>query len=152
MRHDISIRIGFDPDRFGRNFWDRVALATNIVCSKLQGEIMQEAPKGATKALYRSVGFHVTKSRGVRAKVGVMVKYAEPVERGSRPHMPPVAPIELWVRRKLGKSRPQSQRIAWAIAQTIRRRGTQAQEFVKRVYERRAHHIGPTIMSLVRRM
>lgn len=60
------------------------------------------------------------------------VGYAPPVEAGSRPHFPPVAPLRLWVQRKGLASDPQEIRsIAFLIARKISRRGTPARFMFK---------------------
>lgn len=55
----------------------------------------------------------------VSGGVGTAVAYAQPVETGSKPHMPPIEPLADWVRRKLGikgdEARAVAQRIAWKI-------------------------------------
>lgn len=38
----------------------------------------------------------------IQGIIGTPVPYAPAVELGSKPHWPPLAPLELWVRRKLG--------------------------------------------------
>jgi len=57
--------------------------------------------------------------------LGSLVPYAEPVEYGSRPHWPPLAPLELWVRRKLGVPAAQVKSVAYLVARKISRVGTQ---------------------------
>ncbi len=58
--------------------------------------------------------------------------YAEAIEYGTDPHMPPVAPIERWVRKKLLIQNPKEARsIAWAVAKAIKKQGTQPQPFIR---------------------
>ena len=52
--------------------------------------------------------------------------YANYVEFGTKPHWPPVAPLELWVTRKFGLSGPEAQAVAHSIAANIAHRGTWA--------------------------
>lgn len=52
---------------------------------------------------------------------------AAAVELGTKPHMPPVAPIEAWVREKLGIAGPEARGVAFAVARKIARVGTKAQ-------------------------
>jgi len=66
--------------------------------------------------------------RGVPAReavIGTPLAYGVVVERGRRPGqaMPPIAPLELWVRRKLGVPDEQAHAVAIAVAWKIRRRG-----------------------------
>ena len=63
------------------------------------------------------------------------VAYAIPVELGSRPHFPPVAPIQLWVRRKLGVPEKDVKSVAFLIARAISRRGTKAVKFFERGFQ-----------------
>jgi len=53
-------------------------------------------------------------------RVGTNVKYASFVEKGTRPHFPPVEPIEEWAQRHGMKG------AGFAIARAISKRGTQA--------------------------
>lgn len=59
--------------------------------------------------------------------------YAAAVESGTRPHMPPPSALILWVKQKLHvDNEKQAMSIAFAIAKTIAKRGTQgAQMFGK---------------------
>lgn len=52
------------------------------------------------------------------------LEYAEPVELGTDPHMPPVAPLVRWSEVVLGLSGPAAVSAAWAVAKSISRRGT----------------------------
>jgi len=85
------------------------------------------------------------------ALLSVMAPYAAAVEDGSRPHMPPVAPILEWVKRKrLAGRRPsksaggtkmdayerESKAIAWAIALHIKRYGTSPRHYFQKSMEK----------------
>lgn len=67
--------------------------------------------------------------------------HAPIVEYGSRPHMPPVEPLILWCRRKLGLSEKEAKRAGWAIAMHIREHGTKGQHV--------AYRVGKQIPSIV---
>ena len=58
------------------------------------------------------------------AMVWASEKYAPFVEYGTKPHFPPIAPLERWAQLKLGNSA-----LAWAVAKKIARVGTEAQPF-----------------------
>lgn len=62
----------------------------------VQGLARQKAPKD-TSRLTNSIGTEKPTNRS--RLVGPNVAYGEPVEMGSRPHFPPVAPLEAWARR-----------------------------------------------------
>ena len=98
-------------------------------------EAVQRAPVGVSGGgggLRGSIVVQV--ERGpipLEARVGPTVAYGAPVEFGSRPHMPPVSALIDWVRLKAARGAPNPERIAWAIARTIARRGTRAQPYMR---------------------
>lgn len=57
---------------------------------------------------------------------GYAAEYAPFVEKGTRPHFPPVEALRGWARRVLG-----DESAAWAVARKIAREGTEPQPFVK---------------------
>ncbi len=64
-------------------------------------------------------------------------QYAEYVETGTRPHMPPVKALLLWVKLKFGAQDEKSALgIAWAVAKTIAKRGTQGHWMFARAFRR----------------
>lgn len=74
--------------------------------------------------------------------VGTSLSYAEPVEEGTKPHRPPIEPLELWVKQKLGvQSDKQARGIAWAIASKIAKRGTKGQHIFRNALARKEPQI-----------
>lgn len=68
--------------------------------------------------------------------VSTSCPYALPVELGSKPHFPPVQPLEDWVRAKLGESDPDVARgIAFCIARKIAAHGTKGQHMFQRALD-----------------
>lgn len=66
-----------------------------------------------------------TKPSGkLSAVIGSDAKHAPFVEFGTRPHFPPVAPLERWAKVKLGKPG-----LGFVIAKKIARKGTKAQPY-----------------------
>lgn len=64
---------------------------------------------------------------GVIGVVGTAMAHAIPVELGTKPHFPPIEPLEDWVRAKLGVREDREVRsAAFAIARAISHRGTLA--------------------------
>lgn len=57
--------------------------------------------------------------------VGVGERYGAYVEFGTKPHFPPVAPLERWAQTKLGTSG-----LGFVIARKIARKGTKAQAYL----------------------
>jgi hypothetical protein len=68
-------------------------------------------------------------------KVFNPIAYGLPVETGSRPHFPPVAPLELWVRRKLDVAAGKAHQVAFLIARKISRHGTKGVFMFKRGFD-----------------
>ena len=92
----------------------------------VEREVVERTPTSGAGTLRDSFGaLPVTFSEtSVSGEVGTALAYAQPVELGSRPHFPPIAPIAEWVRRKLGKTPEDAKGIAWAIATKISKEGT----------------------------
>lgn len=90
----------------------------------LEGEVKERTP-GAHGTLKQSIGSEVRSlADAVIGVVGTPLSYALPVEIGTRPHFPPVAAIQDWVRVKLGLDGPEGRSAAFAIARKIAKRGT----------------------------
>jgi hypothetical protein len=58
--------------------------------------------------------------------VGTAMAHAVPVEIGTRPHFPPVQPLEDWVIAKLGVPEKDAHGVAFLVARKIAARGTLA--------------------------
>jgi hypothetical protein len=110
--------------------------AMNSSVLHLKGQILPIVPVNSG-ILRQGVATSVTgESVAMVGRVFDPVAYALPVELGSRPHFPPIAPIALWVRRKLGISDEREARsVAFLIARKISRVGTKPREFFKRGFE-----------------
>lgn len=96
----------------------------------LQREVKELTPVGVGGAggLRGSVTALTPQVAGdsVLGVVGSPLNYAEPVEMGTRPHFPPVEPLEDWVRQKLDVTEDEVPGVALAIARKIAARGTPA--------------------------
>lgn len=98
----------------------------------VQGELMQSLPKGAGgvgggAGLAASVSYGVERTAsGAIAEIGSPLEYAEHVEFGTKPHFPPIQPLQDWVEVKLGVRGNEARSVAYAIAVSIGRRGTPA--------------------------
>jgi len=99
------------------------------IVRRLEAEAGQRTPKGVGggAGLAGSIAGEVMMmGKSVVGIVGTPLEYGEVVEMGRRPNraMPPIAPIQRWVRSKLGISGEKEQRsVAYAIALTIAREG-----------------------------
>jgi hypothetical protein len=112
------------PELVDAHFLPAVFEATLLA----QREIVERTPRGvgAGGGLAGSINAREPEI-GVDAIVGVVgtpLAYAEPVELGTRPHMPPLQPLMDWVKAKLGKPADQVEPIARAIQWKIYHHGT----------------------------
>ena len=83
---------------------------------------------------------------GVAPTLGADV-YAAPVETGARPHMPPVSALLPWVQMKFGaKDEKTALSLAWAVAMSIRKKGTQGHEMFSRALEE-LEQIAPDVLE-----
>lgn len=111
--------------------------ALNAGVLHLKGAIQPETPVGVTGALRAGVQTSITgEATSLVGRVFDPVSYAMPVESGSRPHFPPVGPLQLWVRRKLGITDEREVRsVAFLVARAISRRGTPAVQMFRRSFD-----------------
>lgn len=118
---------------FGATAQRRLVPAMEDALMMVGDEAKRRAPVGVSGALRSSIGGKVTYAMGtdVRGVVGSALPYAAAVEKGSRPHYPPVANIAYWVDRKLGlRDAMEIYGTALAIARKIGARGTKARPFL----------------------
>lgn len=103
----------------------RVAKLTEALML-LEREVKLKTPEGAGPIHLRDSIFHKVGITGksVKGLLGTPLAHAAPVEYGTKPHFPPIGPIQHWVEKKLGKSGKEASSIAFAIAITIARCGT----------------------------
>jgi len=101
----------------------------------LMRQLGKNTPVGATGLARQNVSMDV----GLVEPEG-HVRYAYPaalympfVERGTRPHWPPLDPLALWAARKFGYAvgSPQARRAGYLIARKISRVGTKGQHVVR---------------------
>jgi hypothetical protein len=89
----------------------------------LEREVKFRTPVGATEAARGSIQSATELLRGrtleVRGTVTSALRYIQPLEKGSRPHWAPIAPLKIWARRVLG-----DEGLAFAVRAAIARRGT----------------------------
>jgi hypothetical protein len=129
------------------------ALAETVELSAIDFEsaVIDGTPVGATSHLRQSITHAVTGS-GV-SMVGRVYSQDRPikvasVETGRKAGtMPPRAPIELWVRRKLGITDP---RVVFLIQRAIGRRGTKGAQMFAKGYQRALPRVDARIAALRR--
>ena len=76
----------------------------------------------------------VVMSDAVIGTVGTSLDYAVPVETGTRPHMPPIQPLQDWAMHVLGVSSVDAPSVAWAVARKIAARGTEGAHMFERAF------------------
>jgi hypothetical protein len=112
-------------------------LAMDQSVKTVSGFAKKNAPVGVSGELrssitdtIRNIGAH-----DVEGIIGSPLPYAIYVEMGTKPHYPPIAPLILWVQRKLQVQDDKVYGVARAIQRKIGRVGTKPQEFFKRAFE-----------------
>lgn len=94
-------------------------------------------PVGAGPIHLRDTIFQKVQISGVAVSgiLGSPAKYGEAVEMGTKPHFPPIAPIEFWVEKKLGITGKSARSVAFCIARAISKRGTEKAEMFGKGFE-----------------
>lgn len=88
----------------------------------LERVVVEKTPTSGAGTLRSSIGALPVVIDGLRVKgaVASASPYVLPVETGSKPHHPPIAPLLDWVHRKLGltgvEAEEAARRIVWKIA------------------------------------
>ncbi len=93
----------------------------------LERIVKTETPLGAGPIHLRDTIFHNVdiNGEGVEGLLGTPAEYGEPVELGTKPHFPPIAPIKFWVEKKLGIEGKEADSVAFLIARKISKKGTE---------------------------
>jgi hypothetical protein len=103
---------------------EEMRVTMDRIVRRLEAEVVKRTPAGVggQAGLRGSIAGEVaTLGRTVTGTVGTPLEYGEVVELGRRPGkaFPPVDPIALWARRKLGVSEKESRSVGFAIARKI---------------------------------
>lgn len=127
-------RLKAAAERAPREIGDQVHRTVTGIALDAEGGVIQNTPVGATGHLRQSITHDISGSGiaivGRVYSTDVPIKVAS-VEEGRAPgRMPPMAPIELWVRRKLGGDR----NVAFLVARAIGRRGTKGAHMFQKGY------------------
>lgn len=106
----------------------------------MQREAQEETPTGvaAGGGLRGSIIAvkPIVSAQQIEAGAGTSSSYAVPVELGTKPHMPPVQPLQDWAHLKLGLPVDEAKSAGWNIARAISRRGTKPAHMFRRAFER----------------
>lgn len=104
---------------------DELRQFVTTAVNHLQAEVQDRTPITHGTLRVSILGdVHALDGLGVEGVVRTSLAYALPVELGTKPHMPPVAPLVAWAEQKLGVKGKEAERAGWAIARKISRTGT----------------------------
>ena len=114
-----------------RAYWEAALL--------LQRETVELTPSGASGGAGLRASIQAREpervSDGIIGAVATPLPYAVPVELGSRPHMPPIAPLMDWAQAVLGVAPAEARSVAFRIARKIAKHGTPAQRMFGQALE-----------------
>lgn len=101
---------------------------------EMTSKIRANTPVGVTGLAKSSVQINpaTISSEYIISSLGC--KYYPIIEEGSKPHFPPVEALYDWVSKKLHITGLGTKKVAWAIAVTISKRGTQGKKVFENVY------------------
>jgi len=112
-------------------------------------EVKEATPVGVTGLLRQSIT-NERRDEGdeLAARIFSPLVYAAPVELGTKPHYPPIEPLQDWVRKKLDVTEEEDvQRVARLIQWKIGRKGTRARNMFGSTLGR----LTPQMSEIVRR-
>jgi hypothetical protein len=101
-----------------------LSVFTHAMTQHMRSEVIDRTPAAFGTLRASITGEVQTMASGILGVVGTPQPYAVPVELGTKPHMPPVQPLQDWVRQKLGLSGAEGRSVAFAIARKISKKGT----------------------------
>lgn len=166
----MEIRVDVaNAEAISRAFLRAPAMVMEELASTMQGvtnylmretqEVMLER-KAVAAGTLRSAWFTDVAVNGsvVVGRVTNPLPYAIPVELGTKPHFPPIAPLINWVEQKLNLSGDEAESRAIAIQRAIGRRGTlgrgmahaafaQGQETIRDEFEECAQRIAARLAA-----
>lgn len=147
-----AISISIDNAAFAALAAAPDVLAQELTRAVLTGQMLierevKERTPTASGLLRDSIGAQPIELSGaaVTGSVGTASVYAEAVELGSRPHMPPLAPLTEWVKRKLGLRGDDAEAVARSIQWKIKAHGTPSAQ----MFEKALRATTPQIESIV---
>ena len=77
------------------------------------------------------------------------MSYGHYPDEGTAPHMPPLDPLLIWVRRKFGMSGKEAYAAAKGVQRKISRKGLNAQKFVEKTLSTNEQQIYKILVSLL---
>ncbi len=119
----------------------------------LQREVMERTPSSGAGTLRNSIIAAQPSIEGetILGSVTTPLPYAQPVEFGAKPHMPPVQPIIDWVEAKLGLKGAEAKKAGWAIAMSIKAKGTEGAFMFTNALEANREQMGAILTEAAKR-
>ncbi len=119
---------------------DELRSAMEWAVSDLRSAIVPATPVGVSGALRAATQTSLSGDLAtLTGRVFNPLGYAAPVEHGRRPgSFPPVAPLVLWVQRKLGVAADDARSVAFLVARKIAHRGIKAVRMFSAAHASRA--------------
>ena len=112
-------------------FTQHIHAATRVALALLLTAVRKGTPVtfgNLRRSIQADVRGRVTNIEG---RIASPLNYAPAVEFGTRPHFPPIAPLKLWARRKLG-----DEGAAYAVQKAIGKRGTKGHFMFQKAWEK----------------
>jgi len=103
----------------------------------LERAVLEGTPVGAGPIHLRDTIHHKVGISGkkVWGTLGTPAIRGESVEYGTKPHFPPTGPLTHWVERKLNIHGKRAERVAFAIALTIAKKGTKGAKMFEKGFD-----------------
>ena len=105
----------------------------------LQREVVERTPRGVGSGDGLAGSIIAQEPRvladQVVGAVSSSIAYGIPVELGTRPHFPPVAPLAEWARKVLGVPAEEAEAVGFLIARKISRQGTRGAFMFRRGFD-----------------
>lgn len=125
----------------------------------LEREIKDNTPVGVGGAAglrgsitHQIMGTALSGGVGVAGKVFTPMAHGLPVELGTKPHFPPIAPIADWVHAKLGVPQAEAGSVAFLIARKISRKGTKGAHMFEKTFTEQASQISRMLLAALDRV
>lgn len=104
----------------------------------LEAEVKEDTPYGAGPIHLRDT-IHAqpaqVSGKRVWGVMGTPAEHGVPVEMGTKPHFPPIDPLQFWAEQVLGVDTSVSRGVAWAIAIKISKKGTKGAHMFEANFE-----------------
>lgn len=131
-----------EPHEYRKKFYEGVNSALKKSGEEFKQMLIEATPIGATGVLRKNWSMSIGRT-GVSSLIEIEIEnitdYIDPVEYGRKPApfgAAGIRALRLWVKKKLKIGNPvKAEKVAWAIAQSKKKKPTPGQNFVKKTME-----------------